>query len=262
VTLAEFLQPVRGASKGDQLLATLFYFKYEEGKDGLTTGQLRDALVRARIPRAKDANLSDALGRLIPKVDRYLGDWSLTGTGEEDVRIRLGLDLGQPTKAVQDVTALSRLLPEIDDAVIRDYIHESVTCLQADARRAAVVFLWSGVVAVVREEVWQAAGKKPTEIEKAVQKRNPRISFRKRADFESVNDATLIEITDDFELYGKAQRKRLKEGLDLRNDCGHPTTWKPGENKVSSFIEDMLQVVWAVTPYPPSDSGVTRAETY
>jgi hypothetical protein len=249
LTLAEFLQPVRGAPKGDQLVATLFYFKYEEGEDAMTTGQLRDALVRARIPRAKDANLSDALGRLIPKVDRDAKQWSLTDTGEAYVRTELGLDLGQPTsKAIQDVSSLNKLLPSIDNEIVRDYIQESVTCLQADARRAAVVFLWSGVVAVVREEVWQAAGKKPAEIEKAVQNRNSRISFGKRADFENVNDATLIEVTGDFELYEKAERKRLKEGLDLRNDCGHPVKFKPGENKVSSFIEDMLQVVWDVAP--------------
>jgi hypothetical protein len=249
VTLAEFLQPVRGASKGDQLLATLFYFKYEEGEDAMTTGELREGLVRARIPRAKDANLSAALGRLVPKVDRHAKQWSLTDTGEEYVRVELGLDPGQPTsKAIQDVSSLNKLLPSIEDEIVRDYIQESVTCLQADARRAAVVFLWSGVVAIVREEIWQAAGKKPVEIEKAVQKRNPRISFAKRAHFDNVNDATLIEITADFELYEKAERKRLKEGLDLRNDCGHPVKFKPGENKVSSFIEDMLQVVWAVAP--------------
>lgn len=247
MTLAEFLQPVRGASKGDQLLATLFYFKYEEGEHAMTTGQLREALVKARIPRAKEANLSDALGRLVPKVDRDARQWSLTDTGEGYVRVELGLDLGQPTsKMIRDVRSLTSLLSSVDDEIVRDYIHESVTCLQADARRAAVVFLWSGVVAVVRQNVWEEAGKKPTEIEKAIQKRNPRISFAKRADFESVNDATLIEVTADFELYEKAERKRLKEGLDLRNDCGHPVKFKPGENKVSSFIEDMLQVVWGV----------------
>src|SRR4051794_40715849 len=103
MTLAEFLQPVRGASKGDQLLATLFYFKHVEGKSGMTTGQLRDELARARIPRAKDANPSAALARLIPKVDRHLGDWSLTDTGEKYVQIDLGLDLGHATsQVVQD----------------------------------------------------------------------------------------------------------------------------------------------------------------
>jgi hypothetical protein len=36
----------------------------------------------------------------------------------------------------------------------------------------------------------------------------------------------------------------LEEALNLRNRCGHPTKYRPGEKKVSSFIEDVAGIVF------------------
>jgi len=33
------------------------------------------------------------------------------------------------------------------------------------------------------------------------------------------------------------------EALDLRNRCGHPTNYRPGVKRVSSFIEDVVGIV-------------------
>lgn len=54
----------------------------------------------------------------------------------------------------------------------------------------------------------------------------------------------LIELTGDLGIFEKSERKRLGEALCLRNDCGHPVKYRPGEKKVSSFIEDLLQAVF------------------
>ena len=41
----------------------------------------------------------------------------------------------------------------------------------------------------------------------------------------------------------KSEKGHLKQALDLRNDCGHPVKYKPRENKVSAFIEDVVSIV-------------------
>jgi hypothetical protein len=103
------------------------------------------------------------------------------------------------------------------------------------------VFLWTGAVSSIRDLLWVQGA---PAIEAALQVRNPRAKFKKKADFENVKDSELMQIAQDFEIYDKSQKKRLGEALDLRNDCGHPVKYRPGEKKVASFIEDLIGIVW------------------
>ncbi len=45
-------------------------------------------------------------------------------------------------------------------------------------------------------------------------------------------------------LYDKNQRAVLEDCLNLRNKCGHPGKYKVGPKKVSSFIEDLIGIVF------------------
>lgn len=240
MTLAEFLHPIRNDTKREQVVAALYYFKHQQGDSIATVHEIRGGLVRANIPRARKANLSNVLSRLIPLVERQgNGQWRITETGEDHVREKL--DLTDPTPRLKDdVVLLSQIAHSVSDETVREYVEESIACLQIGARRAAVVFLWSGVVHEVRERVW-SEGKGA--IEAHLQKKNPKARFRRKDDFSYVKDGTLIELTGDLGIFDKSERKRLAEALDLRNDCGHPVKYRPGEKKVSSFIEDLLQVV-------------------
>lgn len=243
MTLGEFLHPVRNNPKRVGALATLYYFKHEKDVPEMTTGEVKAALVKAQIPRARKANLSDVLAKLVPWVDRVpQGRWKITASGEERVRAWLHLEDDALT---EDVGSLGRLSHGLEDEVTRDYVDEAIACLRTEARRAAVVFLWAGVVHEIRERIWSTASKK--EIEAALQTHNPKARFRKKDDFSLVKDSTLIELSGDLSIFDKSERKRLTEALNLRNDCGHPVKYKPGEKKVSSFIEDLLQVVFGAT---------------
>lgn len=241
MTLGEFLHPVRGGSKRDQILATLYYLKHHSGREEATVSEIREALVQANIPLSKKANLSGALATAIPLVDRLgKGHWELTESGENQVREQLALSDDAP-QTKEDVSTLLGLSRSLKDETVRDYVDEAIKCLQVGARRAAVVFLWSGAVHEIRERVWK---KGQRQVEEALQRRNPKARFRRKDDFSFVKDSTLIELTGDLAIFDKSQRKRLMEGLDLRNDCGHPVKYRPGEKKVSSFVEDLLQVVF------------------
>lgn len=171
------------------------------------------------------------------------GHWRITKTGEAHVKESLDLPDASP-QAQEDVGLLSRLARSVEDETVREYVEEAIRCLQIGARRAAVVFLWSGVVHDIRERVW-AKGK--GSIEEQLQRRNPKAKFRRKADFAYVKDILLIELTGDLGIFEKSERKRLGEALDLRNDCGHPVKYRPGEKKVSSFIEDLLQVAFGAS---------------
>jgi hypothetical protein len=147
-----------------------------------------------------------------------------------------------PDKQAQtDVGALRDLAHRVPHEATRDYVNEAVECLQAGARRAAVVFLWSGAVATIREAVW---GYGTRDIEAALQRHNPKTKFRKKNDFDYVKDADLLQAAQDLSLYDKSQKRHLADALALRNDCGHPVKYKPGQRKVETFIEDVVGIVW------------------
>ena len=71
--------------------------------------------------------------------------WRLTSVGQDHVRALLGL----PAKDVEitnDVASLTTLVSKLSDADIADYLAEAVRCLQVDALRATVVFVWAAAV--------------------------------------------------------------------------------------------------------------------
>ncbi len=247
MTLAEFLHPLRDKVKGEQVVATLFFFKQQNRFLATASpAKIREALINAQIPRARTANYSSVLSRLVPLVHRdTLGQWEITETGENHVRELLELDRDEPTLKTEDVDALTKLVSSLKDPAVRDYVDESISCLKIGARRASVVFLWSGAIHTLREALWSQ--QEPSVIDAAFKAHSPKArSFKKKGDFSYFSDAELLQVAQDFEILEKNGKTMLSHALDLRNSCGHPVKYKPGEKKVSSFIEDVLQIVFGV----------------
>lgn len=245
MTLVEFLYPVRKGKRGPQVLAVLYYFKHHQGQDSMRVGEIRQALIDARIPQARTINITQVLNEAVPFTNRVgpRGTWEITGKGEEEVRDWLALPAPEAEpEAEHDTGALERLAKNVQDDVVRDYVEEAIKCHKVGALRASVVFLWSGAVYTIREAIW--SGFTTKQIAAALQKHNNRAKFAKKADFEYVNDALLIEAAVELGVYARSEKKRLNEALDLRNDCGHPVKYRPGVHKVSGFIEDVVGIVF------------------
>ena len=154
MTFAEFIYPLRNSPQRELVAAALYYLKHQEGLDTAGPTDIRDALTKAGVGKARDMNTTRALNLAIPNVNRLgpRGVWEITGTGEAHVRKLLALP--EPDAAPQtahDVTTLQALAEAQTDDNVQGYIEEAIKCLQADALRAAVVFLWSGAVYTIRE---------------------------------------------------------------------------------------------------------------
>jgi hypothetical protein len=240
-TLVEFLAPVRNGGQSNVAVATLYYLIEYSGRDTATATDVKTAMVRARIPKAGSWNVRRALAHAKENVDRAGSNWSLTDTGKGYVKKLLALPDDSP-QAQHDVRALEELTEDIADDAARGYIDEAIKCLRVGAFRAAIVFLWTGAAATIRDQIWST--KKVEEIEAALQTHNPRARFRKKEDFAYVKDKDLLQIALDLSIYDKTQKTVLGHALDLRNSCGHPTKYNPGEKKASSFIEDVVGIVF------------------
>jgi DNA-binding MarR family transcriptional regulator len=247
VTLVEFLAPLKSSSNRNQVLAVLYYQQRYGGSTAMTVETIRAALGRARVPKAKTMNVADVLAKSGEYVDSPSSDgsrrlWQLTPTGEKYVRELLDLPAAEP-EIEHDVGALTALAGRVQDDTVRGYVEEAIKCLQVGALRAAVVFLWSGAIHTLHVEALNGSHHA---LNAALQKHYPKAkTVSKVDDFAYINDRTFLEATVDVGLLDKGERDTLIEGLNLRNRCGHPTKAVPGVKKASSFIEDVLTIVFA-----------------
>jgi hypothetical protein len=246
VTLVEFLAPLKAGSHGDRVLAVLYYKARYEGHESQTAQQIRAALKAARAPRARSINIADVLNKSGAYVDSpgSVGParlWKLTDTGKSKVRELLKLPEAD-LEVENDVGTLTALAMKVKDPEVRDYIDESITCLRAGALRASVVFLWSGATRTIQNELVASGLAK---LNNALQKHDPKArEVRRVEDFAYIKDDTMLLAAVDLARFDKNQGAILKEALGLRNKSGHPGDYKPGPKKVSSFIEDVIGIVF------------------
>jgi hypothetical protein len=247
MTMAEFLSPLGGGSQRELCLAVLYYHHHYRHKLSLTTEEIRTELVRARVPRASKINVADVLNKSGALVDspgasgnRRL--WQLTTTGEAHIRTALSLPSAEP-EIEHDVATLEALAAKIGDILVREYILEAIKCLSVGALRAAIVFLWTGAIRTLQE---QAFTKHYANLNAAITKHDQKArAVNKLEDFAYVRDSTALLVFQELGILDKGEKATLGEALDLRNRCGHPTRYVPGVKKASSFIEDVIGVVFA-----------------
>lgn len=246
MTLVEFIHPLKGKGVRATCLAAMYFYERYENRETVTVESLRSLLKRACIPRAEKLNLADTLSKSAPYVEtrgkeenRFL--WSLTATGHDHVRQLLNL----PAKDVEietDVYALEKLISKLGDADTADYVRKGLKCLQVNALRATVVFLWSGAVKKIRDDAFSfGTAKVSAAVSKFDQKAKP---ISKVDDLVLIKESVLLLTTQELGLFDKNQRSILEECLNLRNKCGHPGKYKVGPKKVSSFVEDLVGVVF------------------
>ncbi len=246
MTLVEFLHPLKDAGIRTLCLAAMYYSQRYQNIESMTVEGLRANLKSARVPRTGKLNLADTLSKSAPYVEtigkegnRFL--WALTDAGKEEIRKTLNL----PAKDIEienDVSSIEGLIAKIGEVDVKDYLSESVKCLQVNALRASVVFLWSGAVKKIRDDAFACGALNVTT---AVQKHDPKAKpITKADDLVLVKEATLLLASQDLGLFDKNQRSVLESCLDLRNRCGHPGKYKVGPKKVSAFIEDVIGIVF------------------
>ena len=246
MTLVEFLEPLLKGTHQSRILAVLYYKERYERVDALTIDQIRQALKDARIKGWKTTNIADVLNKAGSYVDTKGLDggkrlWGLTETGR--LHVRDELDLPQADAEIEhDVTTLQSLIFKISDDDIKNYFEEALKCLQVDALRACVVFIWSGVIRNVHHQMLSQGAKK---LNAALQKHDPKSrQVSKIDDFAYIKDSISLLAAVDLGLLDKTEKDTLKEALNLRNRCGHPAKYKPGVKKVSSFIEDIVSIIF------------------
>jgi hypothetical protein len=246
MTFVEFIAPIRGGTNRSLVMMAMYYLHRYEQVESMRAEQIRTLLRNARISRARTMNVADVLSNSGHFVDSPGSDgvrrlWRLTQSGEIEVRRLLGLPDNEP-EIEHDVAALSQMAVALNDEDVRSYVEEAVMCLQVGALRAAVVFLWAGAIRLLQEEALTLGGAAVTT---AVRKQDPKARTISRVeDFAFIREKVALLAFGDLGMLDKSERGTLEDALKLRNSCGHPTKYRPGVKKVSSYVEDLLGIVF------------------
>ncbi len=248
VSVVEFLAPLGGkrVSRRDSVLGVMLYSLNISGQNRLSVKEIRQLLVKGRVPGATSMNIADALSKAVPLVgpeqdaDGNLV-WSFTSPG-----LKYITNLMVPDTAKKEIKheagTLEDLLKKIPDANVRDYVGESIECLRVGALRACVVFLLAGSIMTLQS---LALGKGTTALNSAILKHDSKSRIVKTIDdFAYVRDSTLLLASQDLGIINKGEKKMLDAALDLRNSCGHPDKYVLGIKKVAAFVEDVSGIVF------------------
>lgn len=246
MTLVEFISPLKKSTHRDRILAVLYFSQRYEKINALSVEQIKERLRRARAPHWKKANISDVLIKSGHSVDtpgthdsKRL--WNLTPSGIDQVQKLLNLQSAE-TEIEHDVGSLKTITTNIADKSVKDYINEAIKCLQVGALRACVVFLWSGAIRTIQNLLLNYS---ESQRNAAIKKHDLKARNVNLIDhFAYIKDRTTILSAFELGIFDKNQKDTLEESLSLRNRCGHPGKYKPGVKKVSSFIEDIVSIIY------------------
>lgn len=248
MTLVEFLHPLKPGNNRDICLGALYFHQRYEKVREVTVDGLRALLRRGKVKNAKNMNIADVLSKAAPYVHQAGKQgvkilWALTTSGE--VRVRELLELPVSDMEIEnDVTSIDVLVNTVPDKDVADYLQEALKCLQVNALRATVVFVWSAVTKEIRERVF-ASGANVVDAAIAKHDKSPRRkTISKDDDLTFVKEKLLIQVATDLGVFDSNEKGILEGCLDLRNKCGHPGKYNPGPKKVSSFIEDVIGIVF------------------
>lgn len=247
MTLVEFIAPLkRSGTHSQRILAVLYYENRYNDVQCLTVDELRARLKSARVERWSKINVADVLSKSGHYVDSPTNRgnaklWSITDSGAQHIRDLLGLPEAEP-EIEHDVGALAGSIKKIKDPEVRGYLEEAIKCLRVGALRATVVFVWSSAVRLIQQEILT---RKSSDVNSALTKHDPKARTVTKLDhFAYIKDSTTILAAQELGIFDKNEKDTVEDGLKLRNKCGHPGKYNPGEKKVSGFVEDMISVVF------------------
>lgn len=214
-----------------------------DGADVRQVGALSNLAIGAGLREAEKWNISSILSASKGLAVRIKEGWSLTANGKKyvsDLLKKSGFN-GKHAKFVCD---LRKHLDTLSDTQTRSFVEEAISCFENELWRAAIVLSWVGAVSVLQEHVLT---KHLTAFNAEALRRDGKWKQAKsKDDLSRMKESDLLDILETLSIVGKSVKVELKSCLDRRNGCGHPNSYKLGENMVAAHIEALLLNVFSV----------------
>lgn len=167
--------------------------------------------------------------------------WILTGPGR--IYVQTKFSLADPASTKETALNLRIHLEKISNPDTREFVEEAIACLEAKQLKSAVVMSWVGAISVLYDFV---LANKLTEFNARakVVKKDWKEAITKD-DLAKMKESDFLDILAYLSILGGNVKEDLKNNcLNLRNSCGHPSSFKVGKHKVEAHIETLIQNVF------------------
>jgi hypothetical protein len=125
---------------------------------------------------------------------------------------------------------------------VQDYFSEAIACLESELYRSGIVLAWAGHFHVFSEQFYQ---KHESDIRTA----RPKWSFKDLSELkESVAESHFLIVAKDVKFTTRAKLRILDGQLSLRNQCAHPTLYRPSMNAAIGYVDDMIRQTLSYIP--------------
>lgn len=248
--LAAFIQSLPGISgkAARSRILLVAYGLLQEGTIEFNGDELGTAFRRARIPSsaALIALLPElCMGNNAPMLETPEGLYALSVDGRAEVETYLDGVAG--IKPAKD--ALVALAGRLKDPAERQFLYETLRCLQASSPRGAIVMAWALAVDHMQNHVLMHHATAFNNALKARTDANRSFVIAIKDDFEKITkEVVFIEVLRSASIITKDVRKILDTQLGFRNTAAHPSTVEVPESKVVGAIEDLVLNV--ILKYP------------
>jgi hypothetical protein len=164
-------------------------------------------------------------------------DWLLTLKGKEHLK-KQGLIKTKASPIINELAELKVHVNAIKDIDTKAFVNEAIACLEADQKKAAVVFSWVGAVSVLHHHI---VNHHLTKFNAEALRRFPKWKAAVNTDdLAKMREFDFLEIIEHLSVIGKNVKDELQSALKLRNGCGHPSSLNIGLTKVAAHIEILI----------------------
>ncbi len=144
--------------------------------------------------------------------------------------------LSKYESSMSRVVILTDLLKKLDKLPIdiKDYFTESMECLQHGHLRAASIMSWAGFFQVFSEKLYSVH-------EKDIRAKRPKWNFKDLVELkENYAESQILDVAKEVKYINKTVLRILQGHLSTRNQCAHPTLYKPSRNTCIGYVDEMI----------------------
>jgi len=221
----------RDLSRANKLLIALHALG-----DNRTVGEIRDCCKNAGLKIPTSWNISSILKATKGRAINTGKGWELTDKGHAHL-ITLGIRAKVPA-SIEKAEELRQLIENLENDEDKEYLRETILCIEHGLNRASVVMAWSAATHILKKEVVE---KHLNAFNTEAGRVNPKWRDAKTSDdLGLMKEYDFLDRLENISLIGKDVKKQLQECLTLRNSCGHPNSLKVESLKVASCVETLI----------------------
>lgn len=139
--------------------------------------------------------------------------------------------------AASRVVLLENLSKSLSGAPVdvQDYFREAICCLENELFRPAVIMAWAGCFHLLSEYLF-------SKHEGEIRSLRPKWVFKDLGELkESTAESHILIVAKDVKFITKAQLRILDGQLSERNQCAHPTLYRPSMNSAIGYVDVMIR---------------------